>query len=1319
MNTIKIMYKPLFFKNKIAAIKNVYKEDGNYGIYFLIVVIIAILGAISLVSSGIVYNGITLVDSTVYNATSNICTASRYGMSINISPCNAGTINGKNIVQDVNFKWTGGSPQKVSWVFVYDGVLEAGKVDLQQNESYSYNETVQVNAWANNFPVNDINLLINLGTPTEFLCEVGNANNTQMYKVNQSTYNGIVINSSKLVNYCFTNSTAVNATSYLISGNYWADSIRQVNTTRLAYNDVGINITYMGYGLLNDSRAYYQVQNVTFQPNVPIATRWIFTPQNKSKSGKWHIFGYDSAVSISDAINSNVYIYLDPSWNSTYTDGLQYYLNYNNTSPSNATFTQDIYKGILNGTPMQGATSGATGILGEAYTYDGIDDYITYGTSDITYPSTGGSWSMNIWVKPVSTQNGGVIISKNGKAEGGKFALWFGLGDTNPGTNYEFVYSNTWIPAQFGIISNAGYARQNNTWSMITVTKNATGVTLYKNGTYAGSSNTVWAPTWVPDNNQTMTGNGSFYWGGKPFKGEIDEYNTWNRTLTVDEVVGLYNGGVGITYSEPAVASGFPINVTSSIIYHANQTLTKNTTIIFSANATSVNANLTNITLFVWYSNNTIFNETTIPVLGYNLTNSTTFTITNFVTGNFSFNAYGCDKNTTDSDCQWDLYGNRTIQIDATIPTINFTFPTSVSKNQSSTSLWFNISAVDAYIDTIILYLYNSLGLFGQINSSVGAIALFNNFTGLADGDYNVNASVNDTFGNINYTETRGFTIDSIKPIINFTSPISKSTNQSSTSIFINVSSTDINKDTIIIYLYNSTDLFSQINSSNGAVALFNNFTGLIDGNYYFNASANDTAGNINYTETRAVTIDTVKPAINFTSPTSLQGTQSYSSIWANISSTDINKDTIIIYLYSSTGLVQQINSSNGAVALFNNFTALTDDIYSINASANDTAGNINYSDTRTFTIDTTKPVINFTFPIFSNNTITSNTTMRINVTATDTYLANITVYLYNSTRLWNTSTTGTSPNYIQFNNLPDDVYYVNASANDTMNNINWTETRQFTIDTIAPALTVVKPVEDLDTADWSINFTLTATDIGGSGISTYLYAYDGGSNNSFTGTGLINVQPVGGHTVIFCVNDTADNFVCSGTYNFTTYQATGAGGGPGGGGGAGVTIISSANITFAYMNFTFDNWITHSTNYIIVNTKDKNGNNVDVDLITISLLTSKNLASNNITHVSIGKYKQGFYIEDTNATNVTLVVYAKQGTKTSQQNINILMTPATDYQILANNAKTITSNVMRNSIDFISANWLIFIGLAAGLIILVIFIYLGKMTTVLASVKK
>src|SRR3989338_8181328 len=96
---------------------------------------------------------------------------------------------------------------------------------------------------------------------------------------------------------------------------------------------------------------------------------------------------------------------------------------------------------------------------------------------------------------------------------------------------------------------------------------------------------------------------------------------------------------------------------------------------------------------------------------------------------------------------------------------------------------------------------------------------------------------------------------DAIFPTLSFANPTTNSSNLSQNFIQANVSVTEINLNTINISLFNSTQ--NIINSTFGTASpLFINFTGLADGIYYLNATANDIAGNTNYTETRVITLD-------------------------------------------------------------------------------------------------------------------------------------------------------------------------------------------------------------------------------------------------------------------------------------------------------------------------------------------------------------------------------------------------------------------------------------------------------------------------------
>lgn len=258
--------------------------------------------------NAIIFNNITLFDSTQINEETNTCTATRHGMTIVIQPCVANDIDARHIKQNVSFTWNGGSSQRTDWIFVYEGELENGRMDAWLNTSQVRQEIIHALQWINNFQVTSVQSSVNLGTP-DTRCQIGSINNTQMFNVTRS------LNSTTFSQvYCFTNVSVINATTYSISGN--RDIYPTVNVTFYEphWVDVTDNIDYLGFGLLQDNRSYYRVSNVTFQPSQTITTLWDYTPQNKTDKGKWHILGFDGDVGLVNSIVNDQYIYVDPWW---------------------------------------------------------------------------------------------------------------------------------------------------------------------------------------------------------------------------------------------------------------------------------------------------------------------------------------------------------------------------------------------------------------------------------------------------------------------------------------------------------------------------------------------------------------------------------------------------------------------------------------------------------------------------------------------------------------------------------------------------------------------------------------------------------------------------------------------------------------------------------------------------------------------------------------------------------------------------------------------------------------------------------------------
>ncbi len=124
-------------------------------------------------------------------------------------------------------------------------------------------------------------------------------------------------------------------------------------------------------------------------------------------------------------------------------------------------------------------------------------------------------------------------------------------------------------------------------------------------------------------------------------------------------------------------------------------------------------------------------------------------------------------------------------------------------------------------------------------------------------GEYNLTITVVNLTGNFEYNISVTIA-DTQSPSISFgSSTPSNNAVLNQTSILLVASATDnIATDTITGYIYNSSrDLLASSITTNGLLSI--NFTNLTDGDYYINATVNDTSGNTDSTSTRKITLNT------------------------------------------------------------------------------------------------------------------------------------------------------------------------------------------------------------------------------------------------------------------------------------------------------------------------------------------------------------------------------------------------------------------------------------------------------------------------------
>ncbi|MFH1501311.1 MAG: hypothetical protein ABIE22_05205 [archaeon] len=452
-------------------------------------------------------------------------------------------------------------------------------------------------------------------------------------------------------------------------------------------------------------------------------------------------------------------------------------------------------------------------------------------------------------------------------------------------------------------------------------------------------------------------------------------------------------------------------------------------------------------------------------------------------------------------------------------------------------------------------------------------------------GNYNITVITS----NATYVSTSNLSVtvnDTTVPGLVYNSGTTSAGNSTAGNVFVNVTASDnINTDMITIYLRNSTnDVINQTNSTPQATELSFNITDLSDGKYSFNATVNDTSGNMNSSSIRVYNVDTTKPLVNFSDPFANGANSSLNEIFVNVSVfTEINFNSVVYYLYNSSGL---LNSTMYETRVYDiNWTGLNDEMYYVNVTVNDSAGNSNSTVTLNRRVDATGPVTAFVTPS-DIHTNYSRSNIFVNLSISDSRLIDaFNLTLHNSTQD-PINTTGISSNsdtstYLSFNitDLSDGIYYYNASGNDSLANVNVTATLTVTLDTDLPNVTIdesLSPADALTTGASAFNFTFNVSDK--TNISTCYLVVDGEivgvSRLTSPNQGGINGIYASGfsiatHTWYINCTDYCGNTGNSSSRTLTISGVTGdpgsSGGGGGGGGGASTYSPSESELAAGY----------------------------------------------------------------------------------------------------------------------------------------------------------
>jgi hypothetical protein len=200
----------------------------------------------------------------------------------------------------------------------------------------------------------------------------------------------------------------------------------------------------------------------------------------------------------------------------------------------------------------------------------------------------------------------------------------------------------------------------------------------------------------------------------------------------------------------------------------------------------------------------------------------------------------------------------------------------------------------------------------------------------------------------------RTITIDTSPALIDYSQDTPQNgANLSQSNVYINITLIEMNEANITFFLFNTTDLINSTTLLSGNRSV--NFTGLIDGDYYFNVTLTDLVGYKNSTQTRKINLDTIYPMVFLEYPENGRGDNDGNITFTyNVTQGLIENCTLVVNSQSN-----QTNATitNGTTQIFT-LSNLDSGSYSWSVQCSDFAGNTNNSETRNIDVI---PTLTFT----------------------------------------------------------------------------------------------------------------------------------------------------------------------------------------------------------------------------------------------------------------------------------------------------------------------------------------------------------------------
>ncbi len=622
----------------------------------------------------------------------------------------------------------------------------------------------------------------------------------------------------------------------------------------------------------------------------------------------------------------------------------------------------------------------------------------------------------------------------------------------------------------------------------------------------------------------------------------------WNTT-------GKYSGGLTFDGSDDYISATVTQTKTSHSLWIKNSTATNWSFVAYNGSAFFINGQTgvpsqypinisgNSISVGINYSGSQKFNGTIDEVRVWNRSLTPTEIYEQYVSNLQRFNStqwylyVNQSKNTTNgldsgiytyfvsakNSTAENMTDVRTITIqsaDATAPNITITAPENNS-NFNTTTVVFNASA-NENVSWCGLSLDYGANVTMTLNSSLNGANYTN--SSMSQGNHNFTITCNDTSNNYGVSVRFFLLIDTIYPTIDY-GAVTQDNNTwlQKNFTFVNTTWTEANIANITFYLTGKTPItFTTTTYSY-------NWTSLSNGIYNYNVTICDLASQCNTTETRLIGLDTTRPSVSYISPTNYgvynNLTQNFSATLTD--NTGVMRYQIQIYNSSST-LTQPVIFVNNLTSESINYTYTLprDDNYTWIITAYDRALNFNLPTTRYFTIDTTPPNLNITYPL--NTTYSSIAS--INYTYSDSTIGFC--WYSNSSGVWNSSLVSMGNNFTNITTTTGANNFF-VYCNDSANNLN-SNNISFTIN--SNSINITSPLNDSYSSQINyLNYTVNGTN-----LDSCWYSNDNGVNNysiqnySLNYFNITTISDGVYNYFVYC-NDTSNNQASS-NVSFTRY---------------------------------------------------------------------------------------------------------------------------------------------------------------------------------------